>query len=91
MPSSDSVTSLMLMVSSDHDACTSSILLSLKAEQRDRPRVSRHDRLFKCKQMKPMMLLSACVAGRHAAPTPTVGPEGYDFNAQLCDEVFKNS
>lgn len=41
--------------------------------------------------MKLMTLLSACVAGRHAAPTPTVGPEGHDFNAQLCDEVFRNS
>lgn len=36
MPSSDRVTSLILMVNSDHDARTSSILLSLKARQRDR-------------------------------------------------------
>lgn len=36
MPSSDSVTSLMLMVSSDQDAWTSSILLSRKAGERER-------------------------------------------------------
>lgn len=63
MPSSDSVTSLILMVNSDHDACTSSILLSLKAGQRDRQIVSKLYKLFKYQQTKLMTVTSAAFLG----------------------------
>lgn len=64
MPSSDSVTSLILMVNSDHDACTSSILLSLKAGQRDTQKESKHYKLFKYyQQTKAMRVISAVLLG----------------------------